>query len=310
MEDFRKAVVVTGVSSGIGYAVASEMAKRGVRVFGTVRRREDAERVASDLGDAFTPLLVDVTDGESIHAAAEVVAGAVGDRGLLGLVNNAGIAIAGPLTHVSVDELRRQFEVNVLGVVAMTQAFLPMLGAVRDAPHEPGRIVNISSVSAHIVYPFLGPYAASKHALEALSHAWRRELILYGVDVILVVAGAVDTPIWGKWDASAVARYAETDYAQAGKQMQEMALNLGKDGMPASRVADTVYAALTTEKPRASYVLVNNRLMGWYLPRIVPARRLDRIIAKAMGLRRQDLDYVQRDATEQDRPTGEDPVAR
>lgn len=308
MDESRKAVVVTGVSSGIGYAAASELADRGMRVFGTVRTQADAERVAAELGDACTPLLMDVTDGESIRAAADAVAAAVGDQGLLGLVNNAGIVVGGPLMHLPVEELRRQFEVNVFGVVAVTQAFLPLLGAVRHAPHAPGRIVNISSVSAHTVYPFVGPYAASKHALEALSHAWRRELMLYGVDVILVVAGAVDTPIWGKMGEEEVARYADTDYAQAGEQTLQTALNLGSQGMPAARVAKTIYEALTAEKPKARYLLANNWLMGWYLPRRDLARRLDRIIAKALGLRRLDLDYL--DADEESDPAGDDPPGR
>ena len=264
--------------------------------------------MAAELGDAFTPLLLDVTDGESIRRAAERVETAVGDEGLFGLVNNAGIVIGGPLMHLPVHELRRQFEVNVFGVVAVTQAFLPLLGAVRHAPHPPGRIVNISSVSAHTVYPFVGPYAASKHALEALSHAWRRELMLYGVDVILVVAGAVDTPIWGKMGEEEVARYADTDYAQAGERTRETALNLGGQGMPAARVARTIAEALTAQKPKASYLLTNNWLMGWYLPRQVPARRLDRIIAKALGLRRIDLDYLDED--EESDPAGEDPAVR
>ena len=290
--DAGQSVVITGVSTGIGYATAAELIERGMHVFGTVRTQEDADRVRAGLGDAFTPLLMDVTGEDSIQAAARTVADAVGDRGILGLVNNAGIAVGGPLMHLPVDELRRQFEVNVFGAISVTQAFLPLLGAYRDAPHPPGRIVNISSVSAHTVYPFVGPYAASKHALEALSHALRRELMLYGVDVILVVAGAVDTPIWGKMGDEEMARYADTDFAQAGAQARETAVGMGGQGMPASRVAGAIHEALTAQKPKTTYLLTNNWLMGWYLPQKVSTRRLDRIIAKALGLRQVDLRYM------------------
>ena len=282
-------VVVTGVSSGIGHATAAKLVQEGIRVFGTVRLREDAERVQSELGDGFTPLIMDVTDEDSITAAAEEVAEYVGDNGLTGLVNNAGIAVAGPLMHVSLDDMRRQFEVNVFGVLGVTQAFLPLLGAQRDAPFPPGRIVNISSTSARNVYPFIGPYAASKHALEAVSHALRRELMLYDIDVIMIIAGAVSTPIWSKMSDEEITRYEGTDYAAASNNARTTATNAGKEGMPVSRVSDAIYTALTTEKPKASYVLSNNWLMGWYMPQKVPTRRLDRIIAKNLGLLPSEL---------------------
>lgn len=289
-ESITRFVVVTGVSSGIGYATATELVSNGIHVFGTVRSEADAERVRAAIGNGFTPLLMDVTDTASVRRAAETVGEAVGDTGLLGLVNNAGIALAGPLMHLPEEELRRQFDVNVFGAVSVIQAFLPLLGARKDPPHPPGRIVNLSSVSAHTVYPFMGPYAASKHALEAMSQALRRELMLYGIDVILIVAGSVATPIWSKMDHEALTRYADTDFAAAGAQAYEAASKLGREGMPAERVAGAIHEALTSERPRTTYLLTNNRLMGWYLPRMVPARRLDRIIAKALGLRPQDLD--------------------
>ena len=283
-EQNTKHVVVTGVSSGIGYATAADLIEHGCHVFGSVRRQEDAARVEAELGAGLTPLLMDVTDADAVQKAAEMVAARIGDQGLFGLVNNAGIAIGGPLMHLPMDELRRQFEVNVFGVMTVTQAFLPLLGARQDPPFPPGRIVNLSSVSGHTVYPFVGPYAASKHALEALSHALRRELILYGIDVILIVAGAVATPIWDKMDDDEAARYVDTDYAESGSQALETAARLGREGMPAARVAATILEALTSQKPKTAYLLSNNWLMGWYLPRKIPARRLDRLIAKQLGL--------------------------
>jgi NAD(P)-dependent dehydrogenase (short-subunit alcohol dehydrogenase family) len=277
-------VVVTGVSSGIGFATATELIEHGFHVFGSVRRKEDADRVSAELGKGFTPLLMDVTDVQSVRNAAETIADPIGEQGLAGLVNNAGIAVGGPLMHMPLDDLRRHCGVNVVGVMAVTQAFLPMLGGQQEAPQPPGRIVNISSVSAHTVYPFVGPYAASKHALEALSHALRRELMLYGIDVILVVAGAVATPIWEKMGDEEAAIFAETDFSEAGNETRKTAASLGREGMPASRVASAIRKALTDPKPKASYLLSNNWLMGWYLPRKIPTRMLDRLIARRLGL--------------------------
>jgi NAD(P)-dependent dehydrogenase (short-subunit alcohol dehydrogenase family) len=214
-------VVITGVSTGIGYAATQELIQHGYHVFGSVRKRADGERLQVTLGANFTPLYFDVTDETAIRAAAETVQRAVGDQGLFGLVNNAGIAIGGPLLHLSIDEFRRQFEVNVFGLLLVTQAFAGLLGARTHSPHPPGRIINISSVSGRIAYPFIGPYAASKHAVEAISDSLRRELRLYGVDVIVIEPGAVRTPIWDKLEQVETSRYVSTDYGASLAQMQQ-----------------------------------------------------------------------------------------
>ncbi len=167
-------VVVTGVSSGIGHAITVDLTEQGYHVFGSVRTQEDADRVQAEFGERFMPLIFDVTDGDAVRRAADQVTAVAGEIGLAGLVNNAGIAVGGPLMHLPIDEMRRQLEVNVVGVLQVTQAFLPLLGAQPDPPFESGRIVNISSVSGHIAYPFMGPYAASKHALEAMTDSLRR----------------------------------------------------------------------------------------------------------------------------------------
>jgi NAD(P)-dependent dehydrogenase (short-subunit alcohol dehydrogenase family) len=284
--DPRPAAVITGVSTGIGYATVQELLVHGYQVFGTLRAAAQADQLQAELGPQFTPLLLDVTDAAAIHAAAETVAAALAGRGLAGLVNNAGIAVGGPLMHLDLEDLRRQFEVNVIGALAVTQAFLPLLGARADAPAPPGRIVNISSASGHTIYPFLAPYAASKRALEALSDGLRRELMLYGIEVIVIVPGAVNTPIWDKAEQIDMARYAQTDYAEMAAAMRETAVRLGREGMPASAIAKAIRLALETPKPKTRYVLANNWLMGWVLPRRMPGRMLDRIIAKQLGLDR------------------------
>lgn len=272
-------VVVTGASSGIGHAVATDLVQQGYHVFAGVRRQDDAERLQSTLGKRLTPLFLDVTDPAAVQAAVSQVRQTIGQTGLTGLVNNAGIAVYGPLLELPLAELRRQFEVNVFGLVQVTQAFAPLLGVGADRPTPRGRIINISSVSGRIAYPFLGPYAASKHALEALSDSLRRELMRYGVDVIVIQPGSVQTPIWDKAAADALDHLAGSDYYAELIRLQRIAVSLGRRSTAAEKVAQTVRRALEAPHPRTRYTLPGNWLTGWILPRILPPRWLDRLIA-------------------------------
>lgn len=284
----RRAVVVTGASTGIGRACAQALIDRGFRVFGSVRKEADAEALRDALGEHLTPLRFDVTDRAAIDAAASTVAEAIGETTLAGLVNNAGVAVPGPIMHLDVDELRTQFDINVFGLVSVTQAFLPLLGARRRAPGPPGRIVNISSISGKLVVPFLGAYAGSKHAVEAISDAMRRELRLYGIDVIVVEPGAIQTPIWDKAEAEDVSRYDHTDYAELLARFQKAMVEQGRRGLPVSRVTDVVVEALTATRPKARVPIPNHQLMGWHLPRLMPDRVMDQMVAKQLGLHRLD----------------------
>lgn len=283
-------VVVTGASTGIGYGVAEELIGRGYQVIGTVRKQEDADRLRATLGGRMRPVLMDVSDDDEVKRAAGEIQEIVGERGLAGLVNNAGIAVAGPLMHVDLEELRYQFDVNVVGVVAMTQAMLPMLGGRKESANPPGRVINMSSVSAYTTYPFLAPYAASKHALESISDGMRRELALYGIQVIVLVMGAVQTPIWEKMSDDDLDRYARTDYASGVAQMRATTSDLGKGGMPVKRVADTVHQALVHPKPKARYILVNDYWRGWLLPRLIPTSVFDYAMVRQFGLSRSSLE--------------------
>lgn len=285
MTEHMKTIVITGVSSGIGHATAAALLGRGYRVFGSVRRQEDAERLQAAWGDHFTPLLFDVTDEDAIRHAADQVAGALGDAGLNGLVNNAGIAVPGPVLHLPVDEYQRQFEVNLFGQIAVIQAFLPMLGARKPCPHEPGRIVNISSVSGKIAYPFLSAYACSKYALEALSDSLRRELMLYGIDVIVIEPGAVSTPIWDKSDEIDTSPFEGSDYTEIMTLMLKGMTKMGKRAQGPEAVTRAVIDGLESGHPKARYALPANRLTGWWLPRFLPARWFDRLVARRLALR-------------------------
>ena len=281
-----RAVVITGVSTGIGHDAARTLVARGYHVFGSVRRAADGERIQAELGDGFTPLLLDVTDDAAVQNAAAMVADQVGDAGLVGLVNNAGIAVSGPAQHVALDAYRHQLEVNVIGLIGVTQAFLPLLGARHPCPHPPGRIINIGSISGRVGYPFLGPYVASKHAVEGFSDSLRRELMLYGVDVIVIEAGAVKTPIWDKEQEHDLARYAGTDYYPMVQHSAAMTAKIARTAMPVAKMTAIIVTALEAPRPKARYVLLkpDSRFGGWWLPRFAPTRWVDRVVARWLNL--------------------------
>ena len=279
----KKSVVITGASTGIGFATAKLLIGKGYHVFGSVRKEADGQRVQGELGSEFTPLLFDVSDHTAIAAAVEQVAAALGGNGLAGLVNNAGVAPTGPLMHTSIDEVRQTFETNVFGLLAVTQAFLPLLGARRDAPHPPGRIVNISSISGGVAFPLLSVYAMSKHAVEALSDGLRREMMLYGISVSAVEPGSIKTPIWDKVSAQQVdTRFADTDYATAVAAMPDVVAYEMKHAKPMSVVTDAICHALEARKPKTRYPLVGL----WHARKLIPDRKLDQIAAKMFRLTR------------------------
>lgn len=280
-----RSVVVTGVSTGIGLAITKSLTQNGFHVFGSVRKQADADRLATEFGDAYTPLLFDVTDEAAIHAAAKIVRAKLNGQKLAGLVNNAGIAVPGPLLHLPIDELRKQLEVNVVGQVMVTQAFAPLLGADRSLQGTPGRIVNIGSVSGKMTMPFVAPYSMSKYALEAFSEGLRRELMLYGIDVILIGPGAIVTPIWDKADELDVTLYAQTDYGKFITKFRDFIVQRGKSGLPVAQVGELVLHVLTTAKPKVRYTIVANKFKNWTIPRLLPKRVFDNIIAKQLGLK-------------------------
>ena len=284
MSGEARTVVVTGVSTGIGLAIARVLAGHGVHVFGSVRRPGDADRVRAELGDRFTPLLFDVTDTAAIAAAVPAVAEWLGRGRLWGLVNNAGIGVGGPLIHQPLDLVRRHLEVNVIGALATAQAFAPLLGTDRTREGAPGRIIQMSSVAGRMSAPFLGAYAASKHALEGMSGALRRELMVFGIDVILINPGSVATPIWDKAEEQDVSRYADTEYVPFLTRFLTAALKSGRGGLPASAVGDVVWTALSAKRPRTFYPVMRSRLLNWTIPLALPARVLDRLIANRLGI--------------------------
>jgi short-subunit dehydrogenase len=281
-----KSIVITGVSTGIGFGAAKEFVTHGYHVFGSVRREADATRLQADLGDNFTPLIFDITDIDAVRSAACQVEKILGDRNLSGLINNAGMATSGTLMHQPLEEIRLQLEVNVVSQIAVTQAFLPLLRARENNgyKHQSGRIINISSVLGKLAVPFLGAYVGSKHAFEGISHSLRRELQLYGIDVIIIAPGAVSTAIWDKESAQDVSKYLTTDYAESVTTFQKHFVQQGKKGYPPEVFGKFIRKVFETPKPKTKYAIVPNLLLDWIIPNTLPARWLDRIIGKKIGL--------------------------
>jgi NAD(P)-dependent dehydrogenase (short-subunit alcohol dehydrogenase family) len=215
-----KSVVVTGVSTGIGWGITKVLIQNGYRVFDSVRKTQDAERLSKEFGANFVPLIFDVTDEAAVEASAQQVREQLQGEKLFGLVNNAGIAVPGPLMYLHASEFRQQLEVNLVSVLIVTKAFFLLLGGDRSLSGQAGRIINISSVGGKRGSPFLGAYVSSKHALEGFSESLRRELMLYGIDVIIVGPGAVATPIWDKGEQVDANQYAHTEYFEPGKRIQ------------------------------------------------------------------------------------------
>jgi NAD(P)-dependent dehydrogenase (short-subunit alcohol dehydrogenase family) len=253
-------------------------------VFGSVRKQADADRLKSEFGANFAPLLFDVTDEAAVLAAARDVRAALEGETLAGLVNNAGIAVAGPVLELSVDQFRRQMDVNVTGPVIATQAFGPLLGVDRSLKGPKGRVVMISSVAGKNGNPLTAPYCASKHAVEGLSESLRRELMLFGIDVIIVAPGPVKTPIWGKGvEELDTSRYSNSPYLASMKNVTAFMQRLDSIGLPAEDIAECVYNALILPKPKTRYQIapdpMRHLIMQW-----LPKRMVDRIIAKRIGL--------------------------
>jgi len=278
-----RSVVVTGSSTGIGRGIAKVLTTQGIRVFGSVRRASDAERLSAELGSLFVPLIFDVTDRAGVARAAEQVSDALGGRTLFGLVNNAGVAYPGPLLHLAVDDFRHQLEVNLTGQLIVTQAFAPLVGADRARAGDPGRIVMMSSVGGRTGSPFVGAYNTSKFGLEGFSEALRRELILFGIDVIVMAPGAVATPIWDKVDALDLAPLADTEYAQALAMAKQFSVETGRRGFPPEKIGRAVLTALTAARPRTRYTVAPDRLQR-LVGSALPKRVVDRLIARRLGL--------------------------
>jgi short-subunit dehydrogenase len=275
-----KYIIVTGVSTGIGRAVVEHFLKKGDYVFGSVRKETDAEQLKLELGDRFEPLIFDVRDDVAIKKAAEIVEKRVGTEGVALLVNNAGIAVFGPLQHLNIEEYQTQFDINVFGVQRVTQAFLPLLGAsLTTEMLKKGMIINISSISSMITTPFLGPYSASKIALEYWSDSLRRELSIYGIRVVNVLPGPVKTEIWDKARAE-INLYPKTDYAPLMLKTKSMIDKSEEIGLPASDVAVFIDKIFQKRYPLTRYIIAPNKWLVKFAA-LLPHHLVDKMLTNS-----------------------------
>jgi len=273
-------ILITGASTGIGYSLCKVYLANNCRVLGSVRSKKDANRLARELGKSFHPLIFDVTDHKAIEQSVDQVKEITKDEGLNCLINNAGIAVGSTIVHTKLEDYQRQFDVNFFGAIAVTKAYLPLLGAVENYSKKPGKILNISSISGEIAFPFMSPYCASKSALNAFSDSLRREMLVYGIDVITIAPGPIKTPIWAK-SAKAPEGVMKSVYGPALKKFLEQ-MKLGEDkGMEANELAEEIYKVYRSNKPKVKYVFMNRKFTNFTIPKyFLSSRKLDAFIKK------------------------------
>ncbi len=282
-----KDVVVTGVATGIGWGTTKVLVSKGYRVFGSVRKQADAERLQKEFGNDFVPLIMDITDADAVHQAAQKVGSMIGERNLVGLVNNAGIVVSGPLLYLRPSEYRRQLEVNMISPLVVIQAFAPVLGTDKRRRGPAGRIVNISSSGAKIPIPLIGAYSSSKCGLEGMSDALRIELMSFGIDVVIIEPGTVNTSMYDKGEKEDLSEFKQTEYWEAVQSFQKWIVNEARtNGLAPERLGKAVHKALSTASPKARYAVIPHRFKNWTFLRLLPERTFDRFIAKQMGLKK------------------------
>ena len=279
-----KSVVITGTSTGIGYQTSKTLIASGYRVFGSVRTNEDADRVAMELGKNFIPLVFDVTDEQAVKESVSKVSALLDNQTLAGLINNAGIAVFGAVQNLTAEEFKHQFDVNLLGVFHCTQAYMDLLSADKDRHGAPGKIINISSISGELAMPFMSAYNMSKFGLEGFSEALRRELMIFGIDVVVVAPGPIKTPIWTKVDKiGMLKRYDNSTYRKVSSKMVRFAEALEKKGVPTEVVAQRILTILTNSKSKTRYRIDAQWFQNALLS-LLPKRTSDKMIAKQMSI--------------------------
>ena len=280
------AVLITGASTGIGAACAIHLDRLGFRVFAGVRRAEDGEALRRATSHSLVPLHLDVTDPASVGLARQAVEASVKEAGLAGLINNAGIVVAGPVEAVPLSAWRRQFEVNVVGAISVTQAFLPLLRTGR------GRIINMGSIAGRATLPMMGPYSASKFALEAITDALRLELQPWNLHVSIVEPGAIATPIWDKSTKDAMALESSADpellgrYAGGVAAVKRAVSKAAARAIAPEAVVTAVVHALTAARPKTRYLVGRDALARALMVKFLPDRAADRLLTWVLGLPR------------------------
>ena len=282
-----KSIVITGTSTGIGYACSKHFIEQGYKVFGSVRNNYDAERISNELGNNFIPLIFDVTDETAVKESVKVVENHIGDQKLSGLINNAGLGVMGTIQSLTAEQFKYQFDVNVLGVFHCCQAYLDLLGADKNRKGDPGKIINISSISGEIGMPFMSAYNMSKFGLEGFSEGIRRELLMYGIDVVVIAPGPIKTPIWKKINQKdEVKRYDNSDFRESLARAMKMTDKMEQVGFEPIVIAERALSVIKNKKNNTRYRIDPTRMQNILL-QLFPKRIADRMIAKRMNIIRK-----------------------
>ena len=281
-----RTVLVTGVSTGIGNAIADELLKSNFLVIGSVRKIEDGEKLKKQYTDTFFPVVFDVTIKEEIENAKKEIKQILKNENssLSCIINNAGIALGGPVRYLDVDIFRQHFEVNFFGLIEVTKCFLDLLIESNKYKMK-NKIINVGSISGKRSYPFVAPYTSSKHALEGFNDALRRELLLHEIDVVLLEPGPIKTPIWDKVPDIEDNPFLNTEYENSLRKFNKGYLKaIEADGYPPSIIGEKVVEIMQTNKPKTRYVITPKIFKNYYIPGFLPDRLVDKLIGKMLGL--------------------------
>ncbi len=273
-------MIITGVSSGIGYDTCQYLIDKGYHVIGSVRKAEDKHRLKSQWKEHFDCLLFDVTDEDAIDKSFTDVKEIIQDREIFALINNAGLAIPGPLALLDNNELRRQLDVNVLSAQYITNVFLPLI--TKNNQTDPSKIIMIGSVSGLFTSPFMGAYCISKYALEAMSDAYRRELMLYNIKVSIIEPGPIKTKIWSK-NKGALQKYEDTDYGFMVKKADKIIANTEKNALPSEVISQCIYDILESKNPKPRYLVTKNKIAFRLISKWLPTKLVDKMIWKNLS---------------------------
>ena len=277
----QKYILITGVSTGIGYDAVRHFTSKGYHVFGSVRSDFDYKRLNSDFVENFTPLQFDITNIKAIEKAREQVKLVLGNENLRALINNAGFAQGGPLALLSEQTFRQQIEVNLFGVRNVINTFLPQLGTSKELTRPPGKIINISSISGIFNTPMNGAYCVAKHALESLSEVYRRELMLYGIQVCSIQPGPIQSDLWNK-NKDTLVKYFHTDYGKMAKNANQIIQQAQKRALSPEVVSRLIEKIINAKKPKLSYVITPNKLTNIFIAKYLPRRLADYFLFKSL----------------------------
>ena len=275
-----KNIVITGVSSGIGRDALRLLHQKGYHIYGSVRKEADAKSLTEAYPQCFTPLIFDVQDQDAVNQAAKRVFEAC-DR-IDALINNAGVAVPGPLQFVTEADFERQMDINLKSVRRITNTFLPLLGTAPDFKGPPGRIINVSSISGLFSSPFNGVYSISKHALESMTDVYRRELRCYGIKVMAIEPGPIKTKIWGK-NLNSMAQFADTDYYDILQKADMIIENTEKNALPVARTSNVILKCITKKHPKTRYIVHKNAFVFKIVANYLPDKLVDWFIQRSLS---------------------------